>query len=260
MQQLEKAFERIGARAKVIPYSERVLEFHLSTHHRRVRRFPNSSRLTINIRNDRRGEFYEIREGPKDFPQVIDIRQDLRHLVLMVKGDKDKSKYLCGHDERHWFVAAVPGISTRDVRTAMEALRPTQATAPGTIRSGEWFLIPHPNLDFSKEVIYEDEPIQRGRSKPHWCEELIRSGGTTVYVHSLYAPNSVGQAEYARISGIDSHHRSGWRTMTRDAKVYIRGTLRHPDHYTVHLGNVWHEVVMNLEDKAPHADRVAFLD
>jgi len=33
-------------------------------------------------------------------------------------------KFLCGHDERHWFVAAVPGRGVSNVRTAMEALKP----------------------------------------------------------------------------------------------------------------------------------------
>ena len=36
----------------------------------------------------------------------------------------EKNKFLCGHDERHWFVAAVPGRSVATVRSAMEALKP----------------------------------------------------------------------------------------------------------------------------------------
>jgi hypothetical protein len=36
-----------------------------------------------------------------------------------------KDKFLCGHDERHWFVAGVPdGASASTVVTAKEALKP----------------------------------------------------------------------------------------------------------------------------------------
>jgi|ERR1700730_8908915 len=258
--QIEKAFERMGARVKVIPYTERVRTEHLSTHHRLVRRIPSSDRLRIDIKADQQGEYYEIREGPKDAPEVIDVNRDMRHLVLMVRDGDRKNKYLLGHDERHWFVAALPGNRVKDVRTAMEALRPAEATAPGTIRQGEWYFVPCPDLDFSGMVIHRHEPIRRGRSKPHWCEELVRSGGTTVYTHLAYAPNGVGQQEYARISGIDNFHRMGWRTMTRDAKVYARGIIKHPDHSTVRLGDIFHEVLMNLENNAPHDGAVAFLD
>lgn len=39
----------------------------------------------------------------------------------MVREGKDKNKFLLGHDERHWFAAAVPGNAVRDVWTAMKA-------------------------------------------------------------------------------------------------------------------------------------------
>jgi hypothetical protein len=32
----------------------------------------------------------------------------MRHLLLMARS-WTKDKFLCGHDERHWFVCAVPG-------------------------------------------------------------------------------------------------------------------------------------------------------
>jgi hypothetical protein len=38
------------------------------------------------------------------------------------RGGKGLRKFLCGHDERHWFVAEVPRGTT--VREAKEALKP----------------------------------------------------------------------------------------------------------------------------------------
>lgn len=47
-------------------------------------------------------------------------------LLLLVRDGAEKSKFLFGHDERHWFVAAIPesarGVS--GVATAMGALQP----------------------------------------------------------------------------------------------------------------------------------------
>jgi hypothetical protein len=49
-----------------------------------------------------------------------------RHLLLLVRKAADKprlDRFLCGHDEREWFVAAVPGRAS-SVRQAMDALQP----------------------------------------------------------------------------------------------------------------------------------------
>jgi hypothetical protein len=50
-----------------------------------------------------------------------------------------------------------------------------------------------------------------------------------------------------------------WRRMVRDAEVYARGKVRHPDHKTVFLSG-WHRVYMNRERFARHAAQIAFLD
>ncbi len=71
-------------------------------------------------------------------------------------------RFLCGHDEREWFVAAVPGGAS-SVRQAMDALQPApvrQALASHKVstnkrysrknrafrRQGEWFFVPEPTL------------------------------------------------------------------------------------------------------------------
>src|SRR5215470_11160731 len=65
----------------------------------------------IDVLSDGAGEFFEIRfDGMGDDAEVevVDTRPHDRHLLLLVRQGEAKSKFLCGHDERHWFVAAVP--------------------------------------------------------------------------------------------------------------------------------------------------------
>src|SRR5918994_4148099 len=88
---------------------------------------------------------------------VVDARR--RHLLLLVRNGETKSKFLCGHDERHWFVAAVPESAhwVSGVETAMSALRPQlvedvvrrewskprrRRRAESFVRQGEWFFVP----------------------------------------------------------------------------------------------------------------------
>ena len=47
--------------------------------------------------------------------------------------------------------------------------------------------------------------------------------------------------------------------MKRDAAVYVRGEVRHPDHKTVYLEG-WHRVFMNTENRSMAMRFLAFLD
>ena len=58
---------------------------------------------------------------------MLDVQPADRHLLLMVREGGEKPKFLCGHDERHWFVAAVPeSAPVGTVRAAKEALKPAE--------------------------------------------------------------------------------------------------------------------------------------
>ena len=86
--QLETMFERMGARVK-------------------IRETVNERRPAgIDIRSDREGEYFDIGVEPSDSVEyeVVDIRPGMRHVLLMARRDDGKQKFLCGHDERHWFV------------------------------------------------------------------------------------------------------------------------------------------------------------
>lgn len=258
---LQRRFERIGARVKINDVTNRFW------------------RAGIDIRSDDEGEFFDIRVLPGDAVEyvVTDVRPEMRHLLLMARRGDEKQKFLCGHDERHWFVCAVPGASVSGVLTAMESLQPPvvrwavrrnlrrqknrfRRRNEAFVRQGEWFFIPQPDLVVPDRLMLRDERLSRGAgSKPHMCQFAYRSGGVSVMVCARY-PNGLTHAQYRRV--LDANpwaERWGWRQMVRDPAFYARGRVWHKDHKTVVL-DVWHRVAMNTEGEAPFARRVVFLD
>ena len=258
--QLETMFERMGARVKL---------------HNSFSR----NRSGIDIRSDKRGEYFDIGVEATDRVEyeVVDIRPRLKHLLLMARRDNGKQKFLCGHDERHWFVCAVPGASVSNVIAAMEALQPLEVrTAVGRkvkrtkdrlrrrneafVRQGEWFFVPAPELSVNPKLVLRNEPISRGSGgKPHMCQFLYRTGGELVYVCSRH-PRGLLAGEYAALINSNPNARIwNWSRMTRDALAYVKGRIWHPDHKTVMLEG-WHRVLMNTEHLAPGRSNVTFLD
>jgi hypothetical protein len=233
----------------------------------------------IDIGFDDRGEFFDIRLAPNEgvLYEVVDVRPDMRHLLLLGRREGKKEKYLCGHDERHWFVCAVPGASVSGVVTAMESLQPqlvrrevsVKVKRPKArlrrrneafVRQGEWFFVPEPKLFVPEWLVRRNEPLSRGAgSKPHTCQFAYRYGGELVWVCTRY-PWGVFEAQYEQIIASNKKAaRWDWQQFVRNAAVYARGRVWHKDHKTVVLDG-WHRVVMNTEREAPFAPRVAFLD
>src|SRR5438067_2218678 len=93
---LDTKFARIGARLKVAD--------------RPTRRSHTSGVISLDVQADRKDEFFEVvrQPGAEAEIAVLDVQPAARHLLLLVREGKDKSKFLCGHDERHWFVAGIP--------------------------------------------------------------------------------------------------------------------------------------------------------
>jgi len=146
-------------------------------------------------------------------------------LALMPKGMEEKSS----------------GISTSLIETRDNKL---------FRRQGEWFFFPV-DLQFDQSIIHRDEPIQRRpQSKPHICEELVRDGGEAVYV---LGGGVFTEGEY---KGLRIEHRRRARAMRRNARVYVRGYVRHSDHRTIKLTG-WHLVQLNNERVSRN---LAFLD
>ncbi len=265
---LEEKFARMGARLRIEPAGARD-------------RWRRDVPLTLDVQNDARGEFFDVRLRPGSAVEVdvLDLRKRERHLLLMARDGADRSLYLCGHDERHWFVAAVPesakGVS--NVATAMEALKPPEvleAQARQGVkgkdrrrrknaayrRQGEWFFLPAPHLKPDKNLILHHEPLSRGNgSKPHWAEFCYRIGGDTVHVCDQH-PAGLRPAEYRRLLAERPQAKTwSWRTMRRNPEAYVKGRISHDDHKTINLF-VWHKVVMNTEGQARAMRHVVFLD
>lgn len=234
--------------------------------------------VSLDIAHDPRGEYFEVRvrgAALKEL-QAVDVRPDARHLLLLVREDEEKQKFLCGHDERHWFVAAVPEVrGVTNVRTAMEALKPgivraeqarkrvkfserARRKTAAYVRQGEWFFLPEPGLRVEERLVLHNEPLRRGAGKPHVVQDCYREGGEEVYV-SFLRPNGVNHAQYKKLLSRKSFAEARWTMMRRNPAVYVRGFVRHDDHATIFLHG-WHRVVLNTETQAKARASVAFLD
>ncbi len=261
---LAEKFQRLGARVKFD--------------------FLDEGELRLDIRQDQEGEFFDLGFNPKVVSELLalDVSPTDRHLLLMARlpeqaKELQKQKFLCGHDERAWFVAAVPnagGVST--IRTAMEALKPRAVRAmqnrlevpfnqrnrrhnEAFVRQGEWFFVPMRGFRPGRAVVLHNEPIRRGNGKPHVCEFLCRSGGEVVYVSPQY-PNGLTETQYQRLIQQNfTLAKLPWTVMRRNPDTYVKGRIRHPDHRTVVLSD-WHWVAMNTESQAPSMRNVVFLD
>lgn len=257
---LEKPFARMGARVKVLPNQGPW----------------RRADLTLDVRRDGDGEYFSvaINEGKVDLT-VLQVEPKDRHLLLMSRDENGKHRFLLGHDERHWFVAAIPeSTPVSTVEAAKAALKPSEVLMAESglkqkhrnrrhnasrIRQGEWFFVPAPSYREDPKLVLKNEPLVRSRGgKPHMCSELFRVGGETVYV-SRSAPDGLDQAQYDAMNEKDRRMRAPWQVMKRNPTVYVRGKVRHSDHATIELGG-WHRVFSNTETLSYAMRSVVFLD
>lgn len=268
---LQRHFARLGARLRIEIAAAMDWRFRW-----------RSDDYVLDLVQDRRSEVFDLairHEAKNDLVFLAaDVRPDEQHLLLVVKRhgpSPNKEKFLCGHDERHWFLAPVPDAqSVASVHQAMEALKPpavrrsqhrqrvkrkdrNRRRNDGFIRQGEWFFLPRP--DFVPEnslMLLRNEPMQRSGGTPHIVEEVYRTGGQTVYVNRRY-PQGLSEQRYRKlVTRKPKAARLDWQVMRVNPTVYARGKVRHPDHATIMLP-CWHQVVMNTEGRVSN---VLFLD
>jgi hypothetical protein len=228
----------------------------------------------LNIRRGRRGEYFVLTLPDSATSTVLNTDLRRRHLLLLVNYDGEKSRYLCGHDERHWFAAAIPederGVV--DVETALRALMPERVRHalvglrgrqrprrrnPAYVRQGEWFFVPIPDLRPATITVCRREPIWRGGGKFHILEFAHRRGGTVVYYHRE-SRKELTQTEFDALPEV---RRSDprWVQWLTGMDLYAMGRITHPDHATVVLHG-WHEVFVNTESRAKARQHLRFLD
>lgn len=262
---VEEQFRTIGARAKITRVPVSGME-------------PEWAPVQVNIVRDSDGEVFDIDRLWNVSLAVMDANTDNRDLLLVAEhqGRSDKfSRFLCGHDEKAWFVAAIPErFDVASVAEAKDALKPQEVWTEirehdlprdqwnlrwnaAFLRQGEWFFLPRPWMEVDHREVYRNEPISRSGGKPHWCEYVYRLGGVRVFVNHEY-PEGLTEAEFEKLDFVQRRQRR-WEERTRDAQVYARGLISHPDHATIELP-YWHQVVMNTETQARAMRHVAFLD
>lgn len=271
MNSIKQKFEKIGAKIEIGSFS--------GGRNRRIVNSENSEiPILIDIKTENNAEIFDLRIN-KQFKesldlQVLECKPKDRHLVLLAK-ELDKygntlktSHFLCGHDERHWFVAGVKPCSTVD--EAKKLLKPdsliekevgkggrkkNKHKTQNFVRQGEWYFIPTLDLKVDEALIRKNEPLRRNtRSKAHVAQFAYRIGGEDVYVSGskILTPE-----EYQKLAAEKPEKvKWGWQLMKRNPKVYVKGTIKHPDHMTRVL-NDWHEVLMNQEVSS---NKVVFLD
>jgi hypothetical protein len=258
--QLGRSFSRIGARVGSALHID-----------------PRAIR--VDVKRDRLGEYFDVLAGSQVRIVVPDVQPDLRHLLLVAHraGDADKHKFLCGHDERHWFAAAVPEVrGVSGVRTAMEALKPIDvrlASERRGVRSrefasrktaaykrqGEWFFLPREDLHVPQHHVHRNEPMRRGGGKAHIAQFAFRSGGEVVYFRGD-GREVLSQMQYERLMRSSPEARKAtWRTGLRNMDLFVKGRISHPDHATITL-DCWHLVRMNTENQAAAMSHLAFID
>ncbi|MBX9688240.1 MAG: hypothetical protein K2X27_16145 [Candidatus Obscuribacterales bacterium] len=261
---LKEKFQKMGAKLEIVPQTRR----------NTLMQVP----VIIDVIEERGHERFQISLNTemKDNVDltVLEIKKEDRHLLLLSRrindsGEIVKEHFLCGHDERHWFVAAVNPVSTVDA--AKDSLKPEQVRdqesgqnskkrnrrkTPVFKRQGEWFFLPIEGEP--KGLIRRDEPISRnGGSKAHIAQFACRISGENVMVCRNF-PNGVTEEEYARLIKADPKIKGyNWQSRARVATVYAKGRISHPDHATIVL-DTWHQVLMNTERRSVRS--VAFLD
>ena len=271
----KKHFTRMGGRIKIErPESQP-----------RLWQWSGPDRFSLDIGRDRRGEHFLLTVPTalekSIWVDLLQLNAKQRHLLMLVKSPADqggapnKDRFLCGHDEREWFVAAVPdAVST--ISDAMESLKPEAVQAAQARagldgkqrqrrrnrafkRQGEWFFIPVTDELIHETSVLKNEPISRSGGKPHWVQFLSREGGTRVYVCSRHT-NGLTEKNYRQLIQREPKAKGwGWNVRVANPRVFAKGEIRHPDHKTVVLHG-WHEVLMNREDKSRAMSNVAFLD
>ncbi|MBX9667128.1 MAG: hypothetical protein K2X93_05890 [Candidatus Obscuribacterales bacterium] len=267
---IEKMFQKIGAEVRVVAGGDRRGRFI------RAQRAP----VTLDIIEDHGKESFEIAISSSDDLNtttllILEVIPEDRHLVLLARQtDKEgrvlrKDHFLCGHDERHLFVAAVTSVSTvaaakaslkpievRDMESGLNTKKRNRRKTKVFKRQGEWFFIPD-DIEPGANQVRKNEPLSRGRgSKPHMAQFAFRVGGVPAKVCNEF-PKGLTEEEFNAELKINPRIQYlNWTEMQRDATVYVKGKISHADHATITL-NSWHRVLMNTERPT---ESVVFLD
>lgn len=258
---IESKFEKIGARATVRQMARQSFRRH-------------GKPLVIDLLRTEAGEVFDIEKTRSVVLAVLDVQPRQRHLLLVAENSVGSDQFLCGHDEQHWFVAALPeGVESQSVHEARESLKPgavrrkerrrqgkRRPKSDVYIRQGEWFFVPCPHASIAPDRVLRNAPLVRGPgSTPHICEMMFLDGEPE-YECDRYPKLAFFESEYKEILKTRRKARQwNWRRLPFDPDIYVLGWITHPDHNPLHLDG-WHFVQMNTERQDSSLVRVAYLD
>lgn len=149
--------------------------------------------------------------------------------------------FLMGIDERQLFMCQLPRPATSVAEAHASLKAPTVRFAEGkaegrTLRQGEWFLC--------NVTAEEKHAIETGLAKHTLAvrknSPLVRPGDAA---RPLGKPHVAD--ELVVLPGRALEH--GFPV--RNAEIFVRGNIRHPDHATVKLGE-WRKVILNTETRS----------
>jgi hypothetical protein len=154
-----------------------------------------------------------------------------------------KRHFLCGTDERQYFIAQLP-VPVTTVRQAHEVLRPQAVTnSKGKIvRQGEWFFVTPSTDEQAKLDGFLDSGSRRSLMLP-----------AVVHMKVPIGPASMGRVMKKQFGG--NPHIADELVMlshpvvagaVASVTVFVRGSVRHVDHNTVRFPS-WVKVFRNTE-------------
>jgi hypothetical protein len=251
LQNLILKFEKMGAGATIRHMTKQMLRQY-------------GTPFVIDVRTNDEGEYFDILKTKSVKLRVLDSTARHRHLLLSAAQGSDEDRFLCGHDEQHWFVAGLPEqADASSVRAAMESLKPTlvrsledrkprkrRRTGDVYLRQGEWFFVPCPHASIEPGRIQRRRPLVRGPgSNPHMCEFMYLDGERE-YECDRYPKLAFFESEYREIVKARRKAKQwGWRQLPYDPDIYVRGSVSHPDHATIYL-DCWHRVELSRESQS----------
>ena len=201
--------------------------------------FPESQNegFYIDVQKNKKGqEEFALFASADTVITILDKEPNRRHILIMVQTQRNKEKFLIGHDERNLFIAPLGPSYPSNIEKAFECLKPSkiaeaQRSGVKVVRQGEWFFIPVPNFNPPKEgIVFKKESIERIDS---WSRRRFTISGINPHIAD----------ELIRIPVLDEDSNN-----LIDEIVYARGKVRHQEHSTVEF-DVWHRVYRNLEIK-----------
>lgn len=260
--QIKTEFERVGARAIIR---------HLDRQSLRQLQRP----MAIDVASDESGEYFDIQLIAGVSLDVVDVQPRQRHLLLSAWNALGEDRFLCGHDEYHWFVAALPhGPNTVDVEAAKETLKPERVQrleqrkhrgkyhrkSDVYMRQGEWFFLPCPHASIDRSRVVRGGILRRGAgSKAHICSFLYEDGERE-YECDRYPKLAFFESEYKHI--LKTRRRAeqwNWRQLPFNPVLYVKGWIIHEDHSSLFL-DIWHRVEMNRESDRLSMSRMIYRD